>query len=40
MAKKHFGEFFSCFENFSKTGKQFVKVIETIKLNKKLMLRI
>jgi hypothetical protein len=39
-AKTKFGEFFPFFPFFSKHGKQFAKVLETIKLNKKLMPRI
>jgi hypothetical protein len=38
MAKTLFGEFF--FFKLPKIGKTFVKVLETVKLNKTLMLRI
>jgi hypothetical protein len=38
MTKTNFG-FFS-FKKIPKNGKQIAKVLETIKLNKKLMLRI
>jgi len=34
------GEFFSSKKKISKNGKQIIKVLETIKLNKKLMLGI
>jgi hypothetical protein len=37
MVKKNLGDFFLKIENFPKNGKQIAKVLETIKLNKKLM---
>jgi hypothetical protein len=36
MAKKHLGEFFHL-KKFLKIGKQIIKILETIKSNKKLM---
>jgi hypothetical protein len=40
VAKTKFGEWFSFFFKLPKNGKTITKVLETINLNKKLMLKI
>jgi hypothetical protein len=40
MSKNKFGGFFSFLETNPKNGKEIAKVLETIKVNKKLMPRI
>jgi hypothetical protein len=39
MAKTKFGEFFSFKKKFPKNGKQIAKVLQSIKLNKNLILK-